>query len=1045
MRSASGGLPTGMVENPSASAERLVEELSTALPGDVDAHASALGKRFGDATDVVQGALSRLNAAAPQPDSAGDIARLVRAAIHTPNPVAALDGITALLDVANATWPPGDTQAQALACLLSGSSFLTSHLLTHPDALGWLLNAIEAPVGRDELSRDFALAVDSAPTIDEIGVLREWHMRHLARIACADLADMLDIADVAAQLSMLADVALDEVCRFHARSMDERFGRPLQDDGTPAGMCVIGLGKLGGEELNFRSDIDLMFVYSDEGHSEGATSDGLTLHEWYSRLASRIMATLSEVSADGMLYRVDARLRPDGRSGALARSLASYILYYETRGEVWERQMLVKARPVAGDLSVGSALLESLKPFVYPRTHNLSPRDEIHRVKSRILAHLAARDTQGNATEIEWNLKLRRGGLRDIEFIVQCLQLVVGGAAASIRQRNSLDAIDRMAEQGVLSDDEAASLVRAYRLYRKVEHRLQMVAGQQTFTLPVDAEARTVLALQLGYANAQVFLADLESVRSDVARIYDDVLGAAGGPDKLEVLLELPRDSDQVEHLLAPYGFRDPAAAHRNLHHLAHGHGETFVPSGPRPAVVRLVPGLLEQLSESPDADRGLTNFERALTALGAVESFCDLLASHPRLLELLTKLFSGSQSLTDTALRDTALIDWMLYSGVLTAERRTNEIGLVLRAAVAGLGDDGEILRAIHTFRKQEVLRVGVGHLLDLADDAKTGAELSAIADATVCGIHAVKRTEIYGRRGQPLDQKGDPAEMAVLAMGKLGSHEMNFGSDLDLIFVHQAEGTTTQGKANVQVFIALAQGVVRSLSEATEYGTLYEVDTRLRPEGRAAPLTIAFEGFKNYLANRALTWERQALTRARTVIGQGSFGNMLMDVIHDFVYAPYDDALISEVASMRVRMERESARKYPGRINIKTGPGGLVDAEFVAQLGQILYGKDDTAFRGIGTIAALERMKDAGRLPEGIASDLIRGRRWMHALQTALRIDDEHARNVLPTDEPEATTLARKMGQRSASDLHDATEQTMEETRRAYLSAIDVLGKSA
>jgi len=1023
---------------------RLMEQLIPACPRELIVRLTHLCQ---GSLESAVAHLSYLLSAQP-----GEAARpLIDAALESADPSLALEGLAALAE-REATldgspkmlrWLGDPDEARALVALLAGSPFLTNVLVRHPEWLPWVLDHGRHSWTRPELRADMERELSATPRAGvplEWSTLRSWHERHLLRIGWADLAGWLDIAAAAADLSALADIAIDTVAEAHFDALEERYGRPLQEDGAPARWCILGLGKLGGNELNFRSDIDLMFLYSAEGHSSGGRSPGVTAHEWFSRWAERTLDTLAEVSPDGMLYRVDTRLRPDGSSGSLVRALASYGYYYETRGEVWERQMLIKARPVAGTLSLGESLLHSLEPFVFPRTLSQSPRQEIRRIKSRILSYLAAQDLEFGSNRAEGNLKLRRGGLRDIEFIVQCLQLVAGGADRKIRSRTTLEAIEQMRRRRVLREEEAEALATAYVLYRRVEHCLQMATGQRTFDLPRAGDARQVLARRLGYPGAEPFLRDLGRARENVMRIYDDVLGPPESPDEVTLILDLPPAAEQVNALLAPYGFREPNAAHRNLRHLAYGHDEATAPAGPRQPVVRLVPKLLDQLRKSPDADRGLRNLEQVLSALGAVESFADLLASHPGFLDLLVTLCSGSQSLTESVLRDPALIDWMLYSGVLLAERSLREVELVLRASVAGLADQEEILRAVHTFRKQEVLRVGLRYLLALAQDDETCEQLTAIADATVQQVYRLSVTTGHEHRGRPPEGTG----LAVIALGKLGSSMMNFGSDLDLVFVHTDDVQTDAGVPGIELFTFVAQSLLRNLSESTSHGILYEVDTRLRPEGRNGPITLPLSGYRHYLKTRASTWERQALTCYRLLAGPKDLREGIAGAIEEFVYAPPGDgtdaaALLDEVASMRARMEEESRKRYPDGLNIKTGPGGLVDAEFAAQLGQLLFGSRDEELRGKNALAILSHLKRGGHLPGDTADALSEGYRELRSVQMALRIRDEHAHNVLPTDAVACEVLARSRGLDSADRLRERVGGAMKRVREAYAAALE------
>jgi [glutamine synthetase] adenylyltransferase / [glutamine synthetase]-adenylyl-L-tyrosine phosphorylase len=1002
-------------------------------------------QRSGTGIDRLPAAITFLvDSSEKNPSLASALPVFINAAANSADPAQVLNAISSVVERAPETqWNTDVEDAHALASFLAGGTHLVERLSANPDWYGWLSSAARNQWSRwmlaDHLKQVIDAESDSADASElDLTSIRRWHEKHLARIAWSDLAGTLDIAAVTAELAALADVAIDAVGRIFANSITERYGPPTQHDGTPARWSIIGLGKLGGNELNFRSDIDLMFVYSDEGESPGGRSPGVSLYEWFSRWSTAVSLAIGEVSPTGMLYEVDARLRPDGSSGALARSVSSYIQYYETRGEVWERQMLIKARPVAGDHALGETLIEQLEPFIFPRSHSLSPREEIRHVKERILAHLVARDASFPNRQKDANLKLRRGGLRDIEFIVQCLQLVVGGADRAVRIPSTLTALEQMQQHGVLTEAETEVLTGGYRFYRRIEHRLQMSVGRRSFQLPQDDVNRQVLARRLGYEDVESFMAELERVRQAVTDIYDDVLGSPESPDDVLMLLDLPVGSDRASELLLPYCFRDAQTAHRDLLLLAYGHTEALAPSAPKSATLRLVPRLLEQLGKSSDPDAGLSNLERMLRALGAVESFSDMLASHPRFLELLVTLCSGSQSLTDWVLQDPALIDWMLYSGVLLAERSEHEVDLVLGASVAGLDDTEQIYRAIHAFRKQETLRVGLRYLLGIADDEETGHQLSAIADAILRELYCRATEDIYAARGTPLDNLGQPTGLIVIALGKLGSSAMNFGSDLDVMFVHGAEGETDRGKANIAVFSQVAQRIMSDLSEPSKHGLLYEVDARLRPEGRGGPLSISANGYARYLETRASTWERQALTRARMIAGPEQLCRDVTNLIDKYVYASAGTEVIDEVESMRERMEESGQERHVGRLNIKTGSGGLVDAEFMAQLGQVLYGGNFEELCGLDTAHALGHLQQKGLVHAADARSLIVGYRMLRNLQMRLRIRDDQAHNVLPPEEVQQEIVARTMGSASAVELRDMVEETMSSMRTAYIGAL-------
>ncbi|HPU83808.1 MAG TPA: bifunctional [glutamate--ammonia ligase]-adenylyl-L-tyrosine phosphorylase/[glutamate--ammonia-ligase] adenylyltransferase [Candidatus Latescibacteria bacterium] len=967
--------------------------------------------------------------------------RIVRLLVETcaasPDPGAAISCLSELVQATPSAFR-GITleQARRLALFLSGGAFLRERILRHAGRVFWLVDESGRMFSRTELEKEIAETREGDAEWD---ALRVWHDLHLMRIAVADCACTLDIAEITEQLSLLAEVTINEVAQRQAQALRERYGNPLQQDGADAEWCVIGLGKLGGSELNFRSDVDVMFVYSADGYSTGGTSGAVPVAQWYNRWAEGVLSVLTEVSSTGLLYRVDTRLRPDGQSGALVRSIASYVHYYEQRGEVWERQMLVKARPVAGSVRTGQELLDFLESFIYPRSLVTSPREEIHRVKNRILQHLEAKTASSNPANAERNLKLGRGGLRDIEFVVQCLQLVVGGSDKAVRERNTLAAIRKLHQRGVLSDNEQRTLDEAYRLFRRTEHRLQMATGQPSFVLPSEHDELTLLARRMGYSDPRVLTADLEAARKAVMSVYDSVLGPPEtGTEIGKILSFLAGDSEAISKL-AGCGFHNPEAAHRNLLHLAFGHGDTVPASAPSPPVLRLVPRLLDELRVSANPDRGLNNVERMLRAFGAVDSFADLLSSHNAFLNLLVTIAARSEALTETISRDPGLVDWMLYSGVLFAERHPEDVDLESRAAVAGLPTTELRTAALHSFRKRENLRVGVRFLLGLANEEETSEQLTAIAESVVKRVVSIASRSLAGAYAD------NPSyQWAIIGLGKLGGREMNFGSDLDIFFIHSED----QGESQcVDYVTSLAQEVLRLLSENTEYGILYEVDTRLRPEGKHGPLSLSIDGFREYLRKRAAQWERQALTFSRVIVSgpQPHFGEVVEEAVWNAIAVKPTREIFESALSMRLRMQEQAQSNYGTRQNIKTGFGGLVDAEFIAQLGRMIGGVRLWEGRKGNTRATLECMQSAGLLPDRVARTLMDAYRALRRIQMHLRVNDYRAHNVLPEDEDAILTLARGLGFRDRSDLSVHVEKVTEDMRGAFLLALEFLAAAS
>jgi glutamate-ammonia-ligase adenylyltransferase len=897
--------------------------------------------------------------------------------------------------------------AEYLAQVLAHSGFLTDILVRNPEHLYWLFE--ETPflvqaLDKPTLGRQARQQIEAEPAADRrLEALRRFQRRELLRIGAAEVLGLKPVAQVGRELADLADVVIECALEAAADELSARCGRPRNERGQPAHFAVICLGKHGGQELNYSSDVDLLFVYDEEGQTRpprGGTA--LSNEEYFSRLGRRLIQMLTEASAEGLLYRVDMRLRPEGEVGPLVRSLASLRLHYELHGQLWERQMLTKARLAAGSARVWSRFRDLVTPFVYPAHFQVSPQEEIRRIKERIESQILGRPAGEN------NIKLRAGGIRDVEFIVQCLQLLRGRVDVRVRSHHTLEAIGRLARARALSAREATHLREAYSFFRRVENLLQIEAGRSTYALPDDPVAARGLALLLGLSDGPALRREVERHLERVRRVFEGVFHT--GPPAAEDwgwLLEAEPGNARAREALAGRGFADPEAAHRHLAHLAQG---GMVTSAGRLHLEELLPELIASLALAADPDQALVRFVQIVGAYGAPGSFYGLLHAYPAFRGLMIAICGSSPFLAELARRDPGLLDGLVSRHF---ERRE---------------DWHSTPESLLRHRNQELLRIGTDDLLGLATEEETFLRLTELAEEILRAAYALAWKKVVGRLGRPR-RRGGEARFAVFAAGKLGGRELDFGSDLDLFFVYEGEGRTGRSRTENHLFFTeLAQELIRLLAE----DNLYAVDTRLRPEGRNAPMVVSAPAYRRYLEDRAALWERLALSRARLVAGDGELGRRLQRAIHRFVFGREVDARTAgEVRQMRLRLEPRPELGQPAAVDLKRGPGGIVDIEFIAQILVLKLGRAQRALRLTSTRQVLSRLSQTGQL-EG-AQFLLDAYDRLRAIEKGMRLASDQADNTLPEGR-ELAVLARTLGHHGPEALVAEVEELMRQTRGLF-----------
>jgi len=955
---------------------------------------------------------------------------------------------------------------QLLMHLFGTSQYLSDILIRNPHYLPLLVDAegIRAPKGKDLLYRQLVALLNGdggsppLPKKEKLRLLRVFKKREILRIGARDILRYGGVREITEELSNLADVLIQGAYEVCDAELKGKYGTPYYRDAQgnlqECKFTVLGMGKLGGRELNFSSDIDLMYLYSsDPGETAGAESSEdagpsiggeqkkrLINPEYFKRLSTEITSALSDITTEGHVYRVDLRLRPEGKSGNIAYSLRSYEVYYESWGETWERLALLKARPVAGDMALGKAFLEMIRPFVYRKYMDYAAINEMKGLKDRIDRKVLL---QG---EKNLHVKLGFGGIREVEFSVQILQLLYGGKIPEIQERNTLLALEKLLHQGLLPLEDYAHLREAYLFLRDVEHKLQIVHEFQTHTLPTDPQKLELCARRLGYRDnsagsaAKQFRHDYQIHTFRVNKIFQSLfqgplnhtpIGAGSSsqaaPERVWILdQDFPKE--QAYQILQKYQFQDVSKAYHNI--LLLRDGPTFVhySAKTRGLLANIVPFILEYASKSPDPDQALNHFEKFVSVAGARTTLYALLANNPKVIELLIQLFGHSDFLSEILIRYPEMLDVLLDPDVIERSQSREQMYQELRSALEGSSDWSSRVSKLRQFKQAETLRIGLRDIMGKADFPKTWTALSDLADTCVRAAYEMARHELNGRYGIP-QAGGRESEFAIMALGKLGGRELNYTSDLDVLYVYDTRGMTSGVKdaqnrligqtENHLYFLKLTELLHKILSEPGVDHIAFKLDPRLRPEGRKSPLVLSFKTYHKYYQTRAETWERQALIKARFVAGSENLGTAFLRMAHHFVYqeggvpprsAPTD--LRVEIREMKKKMEAKIPKEALERSHhVKLGSGGIVDIEFIVQFLQLQHGPRCLSLRQAGTLSALEALYQEGILPQGAYDQLRESYIFLRTVENRLGIVQELPIKVLPTSPEERIKLAKRL----------------------------------
>jgi glutamate-ammonia-ligase adenylyltransferase len=847
----------------------------------------------------------------------------------------------------------------ALLHLVGASGICATRLTRNPDTLMWLAQpeVCLAPRGFAEMLGElYALGSESIADQD-FAALRFWKGRETTRVALRELANVAPLEETTGELSQIAEICIRTVFEYCDAELRKRHGSPS------AQFSILALGKLGGGELNHSSDVDLLFLYDEEGQLTSRISH----HEFFNRLSKKILETFSTPHPAGSLHRVDLRLRPEGSAGPLARSLESMENYYSGFGETWERLALIKARGIAGSRELAYDFLRQHQPFIYPKTTTPDLLDEIAHIKHRIERDIVGTEKLGR------DVKLGRGGIRDIEFVIQTLQLIHGARHPFLQEPSMLKALRALRELDLLPRDEVLALDNAYRFLRRVEHRLQIEAEQQTHTVPEQPDALQRLASSLRFSSADEFTATLHARMETVRPIFQRIIS------------ETPAESAKTNFEI----FNDPPRAEKALRELERGPTTFHVAPRTRQIFHKLRPALLDWLAKAADPDSTLNQFVRFVEAYGLRSLLFEVLVTNPKLLELVVKTFDASRFAAELLVRRPQLLEDITRDPAFDEPRTMAEN---LRR-LGTFGANAHNLDPARAYRQRQILRLILREALGLGSPATTFAELSDLAEACLAFTSKLLGNE----------------QLTIIALGKFGGQEINYGADLDVLFV----GEDTR----------LAQSLVAAMTRRTGEGNIWPVDARLRPEGEKGPLVCSLDRYEWYYANRAQPWELQALTRARPVSGplQSEFMALAK---HSWRRAGEAADLVDRIDNMlqRIRRERGSGSDF---LDLKTGRGGIIEAEFLVQALQMRENIWEQNWQ-----RAVDRLQELGHLNESESDELKSAYALLRECELVLRRYENRNVSTLPGDITEQRKFAVRVGY-----------DQFEEFRRVYLASRDAI----
>lgn len=838
--------------------------------------------------------------------------------------------------------------AEAMTKVWVASEFVQQHCDRQPEIFLTLIQSGDLFKTYDETTYREKLSQKVIETeADLMLVLRHFRRNEMIRLAWRDISNWEELTQTLHELSWLADACIQTALDFLYKQACEKRGTPVLSDGTPQQIVVLGMGKLGAFELNYSSDIDLIFAYAEDGvlPDRKETSYG----EFFTKLCQSLVRVLDEITVDGFVFRTDIRLRPFGDSGAIIMTFDGMEHYYQTQAREWERYAMIKARQVAGDFKQGEYLMSMLRAFVYRRYLDYGAFEELRSLKAQITQELRRKDRIDN-------VKLGRGGIREIEFIGQAFQLIRGGNEKSLQIRGILDVLQRLSELGLLNSEDAQQLTQSYHFLRRVENRIQQYQDKQTHDLPTNERAKQSMAYVLGYTNWENFLLELNAVRDRVHSVFDAVFSVSKQDEIEQLSQKIWKGSGEENELLAnlaQYGFENPTESWTAINTFKNEPAIRRLSNKGMGVINRLMPQVIATLQMVSNPDETLKRLLNLFAAVAGRNVYLALLAENPPALAQLLRLASTSSWIGDYLARYPILFDELLDTRTLYEPLHKADLTAQLNHLVARMDDEDleTLMIALRQFKQVNVLRIAAADIMGVISLMVVSDYLTYLAESIVDCV--VKRSWIMmvEKHGYPPECDDVQTKFAVIGFGKLGGLELSYSSDLDMVFIYDcADGNAmTNGEKPLscsQFYARLGQKIRHILDTKLLAGELYEVDMRLRPHGDSGALVTHIKTYEPYLLEHAWTWELQALVRSRFIAGDVTLQQSFERIRQRILSLPRDvTTLKNEVREMREKMRETLATKSAEKFDLKQSAGGIVDIEFMVQFGVLAHAATSTA----------------------------------------------------------------------------------------------------
>ncbi len=884
-----------------------------------------------------------------------------------------------------------EQQKDVLMSVSSYSRFLGNACLNNPRILDYLLqdkNLDKKKELRSYIDECVEIVRECEEEKDMMEKLRKYKYRELSRIIFRDInGRSKDFVEILEELSDLASAIVEAVYRFFANNIfrDEKIS-----------FVILGMGKLGGKLLNLSSDIDLIYLFRDDDTDKP-----------YYKLGEKITRSISSITENGFLYRVDLRLRPGGSKSPISVSYEGALEHYFYWGDTWERAALINARPVAGDLELGEEFIKEITPFVYSKSLDYESIQDLKDMKLKL-----------DRLKKEMDVKLGNGGIREIEFFVNALQLVNGGAFLQLRWKNTLSALKMLKDLELIDGDTSDVLLESYMFLRKVEHFIQLTDEIQTHKIPKDGKSLSALSKKLGFEDSKSFLEEYSKVTGDVSRVYEKLFYDPSrkveeeGKEFWELADYLTEgnipEEDAIE-TLAEKGFKHPQAALDMISLLIDPKRGALTQKG-RILTRKVIPAFLANIIKSHNPDAALRNLEKFISSAGWRSSIYAVLSENPDIIKLLAKLFSTSGMLSNFLTRHPEYLDILTLKNARIEFYDKEQMVEELTTSVNNEEEYEDKLDVLRRFKNVETLKVCLRDLNQEIDPGYVGKYLSMLGQAVLeTGLKLAIDVTAKSKA-----EKKKLHNIVILGMGKFGGSEMSYNSDLDLIFIYEGD--------NHEKFSKLGQRVISILSTPTGEGYCYKIDLDLRPSGRSGALVTSFDSFRDYHDKSAKLWERQSLIRSFPAAGNKKLAKKVMKTIENFVYdKPLSKNFHKEIDELRMRMENELARESESKLNLKTGRGGLVDIEFLVQMLQLRYGSEYKSVRCQSTIEALDRLRKEELIADSEYKQLSGSYFFLKKIENLLRL--LHDRSISEIHEDDFDHLSLEMEEYSDSEELKAT----------------------